>query len=114
MSIEGTPLTAKVLYAANHFSWLDVLVLGGAAPVIVVARGDVEGWPVVGWAAKLNDTIFIARDRRSVKGQADTLRQALGTAAPSRSSRRARPRGDTACSPSARACSPRFSRRFRA
>jgi 1-acyl-sn-glycerol-3-phosphate acyltransferase len=76
--VEGEPLRHKVLVAANHVSWLDVLVLGGAAPVIVVARGDVRDWPVVGWAAGLNDTIFVARNvRSSVKGQADTLRQAL-------------------------------------
>jgi 1-acyl-sn-glycerol-3-phosphate acyltransferase len=76
--VEGKPLRDKVLVAANHVSWLDILVLGGAAPVIVVARGDVRDWPVVGWAAGLNDTIFVARDARSqVRDQADTLRQAL-------------------------------------
>jgi 1-acyl-sn-glycerol-3-phosphate acyltransferase len=76
--VEGEPLRDKVLVVANHASWLDILVLGGAAPVNFVARGDVQGWPVVGWAAGLNDTIFVDRDiRSSVKGQADTLRQAL-------------------------------------
>jgi 1-acyl-sn-glycerol-3-phosphate acyltransferase len=76
--IEGEPLRDKVLVAANHISWLDILVLGGAAPVVFVARGDVRDWPLVGWAAGLNDTIFVARESRSkVKGQADTLRQAL-------------------------------------
>jgi len=76
--VEGEPLRNKVLVAANHVSWLDVLVLGGAAPVNFVARADVEGWPLVGWAAGLNDTIFVARDIRSkVKDQADTLRDAL-------------------------------------
>jgi 1-acyl-sn-glycerol-3-phosphate acyltransferase len=76
--IEGTPLREKVLVAANHVSWLDVLILGGATPVNFVARHDVEGWPAVGWAADLNDTIYISRDARStVRGQADALRQAL-------------------------------------
>jgi 1-acyl-sn-glycerol-3-phosphate acyltransferase len=79
VKIEGTPLTANVLYAANHFSWLDILALGGGAPAVFVARADVEGWPGVGMAAKLNDTIFIARDiRRTVQTQADALRDALG------------------------------------
>src|SRR4051812_31695855 len=76
--IEGEPLRGKVLVVANHVSWLDILALGGAAPVSVVARADVEDWPLVGWAAGLNDTIFVARDiRSSVRGQADTLRQTL-------------------------------------
>src|SRR6185312_8957211 len=50
VSVEGAPLKARVLVAANHVSWLDIFVLGGAAPVVFVARADVEGWPVAGWA----------------------------------------------------------------
>lgn len=76
--VEGEPIRDKVLVVANHVSWLDILVLGGAAPVNFVARADVEDWPLVGWAAGLNDTIFVAREiRASVKGQADTLRQGV-------------------------------------
>jgi 1-acyl-sn-glycerol-3-phosphate acyltransferase len=76
--IAGEPLQERVLIAANHVSWLDILVLGGAAPVNFVARHDVETWPAIGWAAGLNDTIYVARDVRStVKGQADALRLAL-------------------------------------
>jgi 1-acyl-sn-glycerol-3-phosphate acyltransferase len=76
--VEGTPLKERVLVAANHISWLDILALGGAAPVHFVARGDMRSWPLVGWAAGLNDTIFIAREARgTVRGQADSLREAL-------------------------------------
>jgi lyso-ornithine lipid O-acyltransferase len=78
VSIEGAPVPGPVLYAANHVSWLDILALGGAVPVNFIARHDVGQWPAIGWAADLNDTIYIARDvRSSVKGQADTLRKAL-------------------------------------
>src|SRR4051794_28036719 len=76
--VIGEPLRGRVLIVANHVSWLDTLLLGGAAPVNFVARADVEQWPLVGWAAGLNHTIFIARDvRSSVKGQAGALREAL-------------------------------------
>jgi 1-acyl-sn-glycerol-3-phosphate acyltransferase len=76
--VEGAPLKGKVLVAANHISWLDILALGGAAPVHFVARGDMRGWALVGWAAGLNDTIFVSRETRSsVRGQADALREAL-------------------------------------
>jgi 1-acyl-sn-glycerol-3-phosphate acyltransferase len=78
VTVDGQPIKNKVLVVANHVSWLDILALGGAAPVNFVARGDVAGWPVVGWAASLNDTIFVDRDARSsVRGQADALRDAL-------------------------------------
>jgi len=78
ITILGEPLRDKALVVANHVSWLDSLLLGGAAPVNFVARADVADWPLVGWAARLNRTIFIARDvRSSVRGQADALREAL-------------------------------------
>ena len=76
--IVGTPLRRDVLFAANHVSWLDILALGGATPTAFVARDDVEGWTGVGWAANLNDTIYVVREaRREVRGQADALRAAL-------------------------------------
>ncbi|HEY5710867.1 MAG TPA: lysophospholipid acyltransferase family protein [Allosphingosinicella sp.] len=80
VTIEGTPLTANVLYAVNHVSWLDILAVGGAVPAVFVARADVEDWPGVGTAARLNDTIFIEREmRRTVQGQANSLREALSS-----------------------------------
>jgi lyso-ornithine lipid O-acyltransferase len=76
--VEGVPLMGNVLFAANHVSWLDIVALGGATPAAFVSRDDVEGWPGVGWAANLNDTIYVVRHaRREVKEQADALRAAL-------------------------------------
>jgi 1-acyl-sn-glycerol-3-phosphate acyltransferase len=76
--IEGTPLKSHVLYTANHVSWLDILAVGGAVPAVFVARHDVEEWPLVGWLAGINDTIYVARHARGeVQEQAGTLRRAL-------------------------------------
>lgn len=76
--IEGRPLLDHVLFAANHVSWLDILALGGATRAAFVSRDDVESWPMVGWLAGLNDTIFVVRQaRREVRDQADELRAAL-------------------------------------
>jgi 1-acyl-sn-glycerol-3-phosphate acyltransferase len=81
--VEGTPLERDVLFLANHLSWLDILVLAGASGTAFVAKDDVAAWPVVGWLARLNDTVFIARTSRSeVKGQADALRAALASGQP--------------------------------
>jgi 1-acyl-sn-glycerol-3-phosphate acyltransferase len=80
VTIEGTPLTGNVLFAANHVSWLDILAIGGSTRAAFVARDDVEDWPGVGWAANLNDTIYVVREaRREVREQADTLRAALAS-----------------------------------
>jgi 1-acyl-sn-glycerol-3-phosphate acyltransferase len=76
--IEGVPLTSRVLFVANHVSWLDILAVGGATRAVFVSRDDVEDWPGVGWIAGLNDTIYVARQaKREVHGQADQLRRAL-------------------------------------
>ncbi|WP_114953873.1 lysophospholipid acyltransferase family protein [Sphingosinicella terrae] len=78
--IEGEPLAGHVLFVSNHVTWLDILALGGATGTAFVSRDDVEHWPLVGWIAGLNDTIYVARHaRREVHGQADRLRQALAS-----------------------------------
>ena len=75
---EGRPLSRDVLFVSNHVTWLDILALGGATGAVFVSRDDVETWPLVGWMAGLNDTIYVARSaRREVHGQADRLRAAL-------------------------------------
>ena len=77
--VEGTPLRHHVLFVSNHVTWLDILALGGATGASFVSRDDVEKWPLVGWIAGLNDTLYVARHaRREVHGQADRLRRALG------------------------------------
>src|SRR3954470_17072325 len=81
--VEGKPLARDVLFLANHLSWLDILVLAGASGTAFVAKDDVARWPVVGWLARLNDTVFIARTARAaVKEQADALRSALAGGQP--------------------------------
>ena len=81
--VRGTPLTSHVLYAANHLSWLDIMLIAGASGAAFVSRDDVASWPIAGWLAGLNDTVFVDRaDRRAVQGQADTLRAALAGGRP--------------------------------
>jgi 1-acyl-sn-glycerol-3-phosphate acyltransferase len=50
------------LIVANHRSPIDILLMlehfGGS----VVARHDLDRWPVLGWAARSFDTIFVDRD----------------------------------------------------
>ena len=48
---------------ANHVSYLDVFVLGSLIPAVFVSKEEVRDWPVVGWVASLQKTIFIARQR---------------------------------------------------
>jgi 1-acyl-sn-glycerol-3-phosphate acyltransferase len=81
--IVGTPLKRHVLFVSNHLSWLDIMVIAGATGAAFVSKDDVARWPVIGWLARLNNTVFIARtERKAVRGQADALRSALATGQP--------------------------------
>ncbi|MDB5691301.1 MAG: 1-acyl-sn-glycerol-3-phosphate acyltransferase [Alphaproteobacteria bacterium] len=81
--IVGAPLKRDVLFVSNHTSWLDIMILAGTTGTAFVAKGEVARWPVAGWLAKLNRTVFIARAQRStVKDQADALRSALASGRP--------------------------------
>lgn len=76
--VNGAPVAGPALLLANHTSWLDIPVLGGAAGARFVSKDSVDRWPVVGFLARLNDTIFISREARgAVRAQADTLRREL-------------------------------------
>ncbi len=81
--IVGQPLLSHVLYAANHISWLDILVLAGATGTRFVAKDSISRWPLVGWLATLNRTVFVARAKRgSVHDQATSIREALADPCP--------------------------------
>ena len=52
------------LYAVNHSSWLDIIVLSAVIPGSFVAKQEVAGWPGVGLLAKLQRSVFIVRKAR--------------------------------------------------
>jgi len=80
---NGVPLRSNVLFVANHSSWLDILILAGASGATFVSKAEVGRWPLVGWLAGLNRTIYVARQARGeVRGQADLLRAALARGQP--------------------------------
>lgn len=65
ISVQGTkPANIPVLLVANHVSWLDIFVITAVAPVMFVAKREVAGWPLIGWAAKVRGTVFVDRQRR--------------------------------------------------
>jgi 1-acyl-sn-glycerol-3-phosphate acyltransferase len=60
---QGPALRPGSRLVANHVSWLDILVLVAVAPVRLVAKGEVGGWPGIGVLAGLSGAIFIDRSR---------------------------------------------------
>ena len=78
LAMRGEPVAGAVLFAANHESWLDILGIGGATGASFVAKDEVRRWPMVGWLAGLNATLYVVRAaRHQVRGQADQIRDKL-------------------------------------
>jgi 1-acyl-sn-glycerol-3-phosphate acyltransferase len=81
--VVGEPLRRNVLFVANHVSWFDILALGGAGRTAFVSKSEVADWPLVGWLANQNQTVYVARqNRREVTQQADALGEALARGYP--------------------------------
>ena len=59
--IEDQP----VLFISNHVSWIDIWVLGGVLKGCFIAKDDMTNWPVLGYMATLQRTIFINRKKRT-------------------------------------------------
>ncbi len=58
------PLGGPVLLVANHFSWLDIVVMHAARHCRFVSRSDVQAWPLVGTLATAAGTLYIQRSVR--------------------------------------------------
>lgn len=59
--VEGEFAHGPSLVAANHISWVDIMLLHSVAPMVFVAKYEISQWPVVGWLAKSGRTVFHRR-----------------------------------------------------
>jgi 1-acyl-sn-glycerol-3-phosphate acyltransferase len=79
LRVIGTPVQDRgVLMVANHTSWLDILVFSAAARLSFVAKAEVATWPFFSTLARLQETVFVERTRRSQTAMArDQIRERL-------------------------------------
>jgi 1-acyl-sn-glycerol-3-phosphate acyltransferase len=79
ITVIGKPIRDRgVLMVGNHASYLDILIISATARVSFVGRRDVAAWPLFGTMAKLQETVFIDRSRRSGAGESrDLIRERL-------------------------------------
>jgi 1-acyl-sn-glycerol-3-phosphate acyltransferase len=66
-----------LLFAANHVSYTDITILGSLLPASFVAKAEVANWPLFGWLAKLQRSVFVDRRIGSTAAQRDALRARL-------------------------------------
>lgn len=88
---------AGVLYVANHRSYADIAALLTQTSAAFLAKAEVARWPILGFAARVGNTVFVDRsDRESRRG----ARRALGEALDSGLSVMVFPEGTTSAGPS--------------
>jgi 1-acyl-sn-glycerol-3-phosphate acyltransferase len=64
--VLGRPIQSHgVLMVANHTSYFDILVFSAAARISFIAKHEVARWPLFGTLARLQETVFIEREKRS-------------------------------------------------
>jgi len=60
----GEPLNRPALLVANHRSYADVLFVESPLPVVFLSKAEVRSWPLIGWAARALDTVFVDRKNK--------------------------------------------------
>jgi 1-acyl-sn-glycerol-3-phosphate acyltransferase len=78
--VKGHPARGPVLMAANHISWLDILVMHAACHCRFVAKSEIRSWPLVGVLTTGGGSLYIERSSsrdamRVVHQMADALCQ---------------------------------------
>lgn len=82
--VHGAPARGRpLLVVSNHVSWTDIFILRSLGELYFVAKSEMAGWPVIGALARLQQAVFVERDRRRGSAeQAGTIaaRMAAGDA----------------------------------
>lgn len=69
ITVTGAPSQDRpLLLLSNHSSWIDIPVLASVAPVSFIAKKEVAGWPLVGFLARAQRSVFVDRQRRHATG----------------------------------------------
>ena len=78
VEVHGSISTARpTLFVCNHISYLDIEVLGTAIQGSFVAKREIANWPIFGWLARLQRTIFVERRSSGVTEERDNLARRL-------------------------------------
>lgn len=77
----GAPIGGGALIVANHISWLDISAIVAATPTRFLSKAEVRDWPVAGWLADANRTLYIERGRHGVNAIVEQLSPLLAEGA---------------------------------
>jgi len=66
VQVEGDPPSRgehAAMIAANHVSFVDIMLISSVCPTRFVAKSEIRAWPLAGWIADRAGTLFIRRDQ---------------------------------------------------
>ena len=72
----GSP-PSNTMFVGNHISWADIHALNSTVPLRFIAKSDIRQWPIFGYLAKKNNTLFI--DRSSKRDAKRTIERAVSS-----------------------------------
>ena len=75
---RGSLMRERGPVVANHSSWLDIFALNARKRIYYVSKAEVAKWPGIGWLARATGTVFIERNPKKAREQADLFEQRLG------------------------------------
>ena len=65
------------LIVSNHASWIDISILSSLTNISFIAKSEVAKWPLFGFLAKMQDTLFIERNPIKAKEQKAAIKNIL-------------------------------------
>ena len=71
--VGGSLVEGPALFVANHISYLDVIAIGSVIDGSFVSRADIRQWPIFGFLAMLQRTVFIERNPRHARKHREEL-----------------------------------------
>jgi 1-acyl-sn-glycerol-3-phosphate acyltransferase len=65
------------LFVSNHTSYFDIVLLGSILRCSFVAKAEMTSWPLIGWLAKLQRSVFVDRRAANVSEHSNEIRRRL-------------------------------------
>ena len=78
IKVIGVPSPLRpTLFVANHSSYVDIEILGGVVDASFIAKNEVKRWPLFGWLARLQRTVFVDRRAHTTHQQRTAIAERL-------------------------------------
>lgn len=75
---DPKPAPHNTMFVGNHVSWSDIHALNCTVPLRFIAKSDIRHWPIFGYLAVKNNTLFIDRsNKRDAKRTIDAAVESL-------------------------------------